>query len=82
MQAETNGVDLMRAGEKTSNECRSGSGSRSETVVPLWGRSAHLQEEQDSAVRDPAPGIAEILALRVGCWQPPLHVQMPLPAAS
>jgi hypothetical protein len=82
MQAETNSMDRMRVGAKESKECRSESGSRSETVVPLKARSAHVQEEQDSVARDPAPGIAEILALRVGCWQPPLHVQMPLPAAS
>ena len=77
MQAETsNSIDLMGICAQTSSGCGS------ETVLRLQGLRATIHEERDSAGREPGPGIAQILALRVGCWQPPLYVPLPLPTAS
>ena len=77
MQTETsNSIDARGIDEQTSSMCGS------ETVLRLQGLCAHIHEERDSAGTVPGPGIAQILALRVGCWQPPLYIPVPLPAAS
>ena len=77
MQVETlNSIDPKGICTQTPGGCGA------ETVLRLREICASVHEERDSVVRDPGPGIAQILALRVGCWQPPLYVQVPWPAAS
>lgn len=75
-EVTSNRTDVLELCAPASNECGSDSGLR------LAGLRGDVHEERDTAERDPGPGIAQILALRVGCWQPPLYVRVPLPAAS